>query len=343
MENVRYAGAWNRFIAYMVDGVFLNLVLVLLVVLLNMSGVQNGAMLSAIFALYWVASILYFTVMDASASQGTLGKMLIGIKVADAQSGGRISYLRSFARNIVFILISGFILPLFVIFFSTRKRLVQDMAVDSVVMDREAESPGKFRWPRRLVPLAVVLSLLVPSVLGMRFVNQVIRAFAPSAQAAAPSMAFSMQQGNQSGHVAVHSQGNMNFEAHVSVNSGNGGQNTGSWSYSSSGSTAPQTAGDTPELNPTTATAKLIALAKGSNDTDFGAIRLIVKGANVNAKDKQGYTPLYYAVKLHHIDMVKALIFNHARTDLRYPNGMTVWKLAKGDRQMVRALHYTGK
>ena len=87
-------------------------------------------------------------------------------------------------------------------------------------------------------------------------------------------------------------------------------------------------------------TAQLFDLAKGSKDTDYGAIRLIVRGAEVNAKDEDGYTPLYYAVKQHHIEMVKALVFNHAKTGTKYHGGETVWTLAGKDRAMRKALRY---
>ena len=354
MNEMRYASAWNRFVGYMVDGVIMNIFLALLIAAIKMSGAEIETVLSMVFVLFWLVSILYFTIMDASVYRATLGKMLIGIKVADAQSGGRISYLRSFARNIVLGISFIFILPLFVIFFSSKKRMLHDLAVGSVVTDSEAENPGKYLWQRRLVPLLLLLSIFFPAIVGIGYVDRVIGEFMQSAQEEmmrqqtdGQVMVFSggQPQGQQSYQVTYHAQGNVVFESHMSASPGSGVQQSASWSYSSSdgtpnGLSETDTLSIEPEMSQAEATAKLFVLAKGDQDTDFGAIRLIVKGADVNAKDEQGYTPLYYAVQKHQTEMVKALVFNHARTDLRYPGGMTVWKLAKGDRQMTRALHY---
>lgn len=358
MDRVRYASAWHRFIGYMIDGIILNVFLALLIMAVAPSGGEPGEMYSTVIALYWLVTILYFTIMEASAYQATLGKMAIGVKIIDAKGGGRISYLRAFARLIVFSITVIFILPLFVIFFSSRKRMLHDMVVGSEVTDRDAEYPGKYRWQRRLAPLLVVLSILFPAVVGTYYVDKVVGEFLESAEAqmmmqemgSSSLTAVGQMQGNQTHTVTRNAQGKVISESYKTTHVENGVDHSSgySWSYetsySASGSAeVPNPSGADPKMNGADSNAQLISLAKGTEDADYGVVRLIVSGADVNAKDEQGYTPLYYAVKQHHVEMTKALVYNHARTDVKYPDGMTVWKLAAGDRELGKALRYHKK
>ena len=353
MEGVRYASAWYRFVGYWIDSFVLNGVLALLMMAMAPVGMAPQALLPAVFGLFWLVTVLYYTVMDASAYQGTLGKMALGIKVVDAESGGRISYLRSFARYVVFSIAFLFILPLFVIFFSSKKRTLQDMAVGSLVTDLDTERPGKYRWPRRLAPLLLLLGILFPAAVGTYYVNNVIGGFLQSAEAAmlpeagTPSAASGRQAPkSESHHVTYDARGEVNSESYERTYVENGAVHRSEWSWSYTATTGASGAGGAqhtaaaPEAAQTEATALLFELAKGDRDADYEAIRLIVRGADVNARDAEGYAPLYYAVKRHHVEMVKALVFNHAETGTRYRDGVTVWMLAKNDRAMQKALRY---
>jgi uncharacterized RDD family membrane protein YckC len=352
MEGVRYASAWHRFVGYWIDAFILNIVLALLIVAMAPAGMESQTLLPAVFGLFWLATVLYYTVMDASVYQGTLGKMAMGVKVADAESGGRISYLRSFARYVVFSISFMFIVPLLVIFFSSKKRMLHDMAVGSLVTDLDAEHPGKYRWTRRLAPLLLLLGLLFPAVVGTYYINNVIGEFLQSAEAqmltagAQPTASGSGAPARESHHVTYDAQGKVNSESYETTYVENGVVHSSGWSWSHtstpsvSGSAHAHAAPAASETPRAEVTAQLFELAKGGKDADYEAIRLIVRGADVNARDADGYTPLYYAVKGHHVEMVKALVFNHAKTGTKYRDGVTVWMLAKNDRSMQKALRY---
>ena len=347
MEGVRYASAWYRFVGYWIDSFILNIVLALIMMATAQAGMEPEALLPTAFGLFWLVMLLYFTVMDASVYQGTFGKTAMGMKVVDAENGGRISYLRSFARYIVFSISVLFIVPVFVIFFSSKKRMLQDMAVGSLVTDLDAENPGKYRWTRRLAPLLLLLGILFPTVVGTYYVNNVIGELLESAEAQMlREEGQSAAPVKESHHVTYNAQGEVNSESYEATYVEHGAVHSSgwSWSYTSTmrtpGNERMQSTPAIPEAEKSNVTAQLFDLAKGSKDTDYGAIRLIVRGAEVNAKDEDGYTPLYYAVKQHHIEMVKALVFNHAKTGTKYHGGETVWTLAGKDRAMRKALRY---
>jgi uncharacterized RDD family membrane protein YckC len=100
-----YAGFWLRFVAYLIDWVILGIVyVVLIVVVIFASGVATmlrnlpenptpdmflrGAFIVAILALVAIGTVitwLYYAWMESSPSQGTLGKMAMGLIVTDMQ------------------------------------------------------------------------------------------------------------------------------------------------------------------------------------------------------------------------------------------------------------------
>jgi uncharacterized RDD family membrane protein YckC len=98
-----YAGFWRRAAALLLDRIVLgsvNLVLCFFYLLFSGTDAESEAIRvmilgSAIFGFFlrW----LYFTLMESSALQATLGKAAIGISVTDAE-GGRISVVRANGR-----------------------------------------------------------------------------------------------------------------------------------------------------------------------------------------------------------------------------------------------------
>ena len=115
--NEGYAGFWLRAVAALVD---LTVLGVLLAVFVSFLAVAKGISLaflelhpgeppSAIFAAFGasgvyeilaffvVSSWIYFALMESSAWQGTAGKKLVHIYVADVQ-GTRVTFLRASAR-----------------------------------------------------------------------------------------------------------------------------------------------------------------------------------------------------------------------------------------------------
>ncbi len=102
-----YAGFWIRVAAYLIDAIILWIVGVVLsyIVLGDYSLIQNSPLLTF---LQFIVGIAYFVVMESSARQGTLGKMVVGIKVGD-EAGRQIGLGTAVGRYFAKIL-SGIIL-----------------------------------------------------------------------------------------------------------------------------------------------------------------------------------------------------------------------------------------
>ena len=119
-SHLEYAGFWKRFAAYCIDSVIVGISgVVLLVPLVASIGLgafslegselsrDSSAALSLLFAIvagYFLVILgvlltgwLYFSLMESSSQQGTLGKMALSIKVTD-MNGSRISFGRASGR-----------------------------------------------------------------------------------------------------------------------------------------------------------------------------------------------------------------------------------------------------
>ncbi|MCB2220500.1 MAG: RDD family protein [Bacteroidetes bacterium] len=116
---VKYAGFWWRFLAYLIDGVILGTVTWIIYIPLfavfglslysmSESGMDlddNPAVLGSMILVYiFIVGIsiviqwLYFSVLESSKMQGTVGKMALRIKVTD-YDGNRISFARATGRH----------------------------------------------------------------------------------------------------------------------------------------------------------------------------------------------------------------------------------------------------
>ena len=84
------AGFWKRFLAAFIDGLIFGVINVVLVAAFKVAGDALGL----------IASISYYTVLEGGPRGQTLGKMALGIRVIDADSGGPIGYGRAFVRYI---------------------------------------------------------------------------------------------------------------------------------------------------------------------------------------------------------------------------------------------------
>jgi uncharacterized RDD family membrane protein YckC len=153
--NVSYAGFWRRFVAYIIDDIVLSVVdfVVILFVgalfglsfLSMFSGdvestvaliiAAASAILMAILALL-IVGWLYYALMEASISQGTLGKMALGIKVTDLD-GNRIAFGRASGRYFGKI-VSGMILYIGFIMagFTEKKQALHDIMASCLVVKK---------------------------------------------------------------------------------------------------------------------------------------------------------------------------------------------------------------
>lgn len=140
---VQYAGFWRRFGAALIDGILVNVASLPIYFISSwiwpvaeIEGwyVQIGSWIGAIFTtiLTWI----YYTVMESSSKQATLGKIALGIIVTDRQRR-RISFRRATARFFskilsTIILFIGFIM----IPFTKRKQGLHDKIAGTLVLPK---------------------------------------------------------------------------------------------------------------------------------------------------------------------------------------------------------------
>ena len=143
---MQYGGFWRRVVAYLIDGIVLNIVLWLVFSLLGfnvsaflMPDTATGEpVLGAGYLMFQLVSLvgswLYFALMESSSKQATLGKMALGMVVTETD-GSRISFMRAtgryFAKIIsALILLIGFIM----VAFTERKQGLHDMIASTLVV-----------------------------------------------------------------------------------------------------------------------------------------------------------------------------------------------------------------
>lgn len=152
---VAYAGFWLRFVAYLIDTVILCIVyIVLFIVVIFASGVAamlrnlpehptpdiflRGAFIVAILVLIAIATAitwLYYAWMESSPSQGTLGKMAMGLIVTDMQYRP-VSFARASGR--FFARFITRLVPLWIGYimagFTAKKQALHDMIASCLVL-----------------------------------------------------------------------------------------------------------------------------------------------------------------------------------------------------------------
>jgi uncharacterized RDD family membrane protein YckC len=158
--NNNYAGFWLRFVAYIIDYIIIwvaqSFIFVPILGILGLSfasGMEAGGadvdsaaavgMLAGIFAamaatalLSAIIALLYWTLMESSKFQGTVGKIALGIKVTDME-GNKLDFVKALVRNLCKI-ISGLILFLGYIMagFTDKKQGLHDMIANTLVVKK---------------------------------------------------------------------------------------------------------------------------------------------------------------------------------------------------------------
>ena len=134
-----YTGFWKRVAAFIIDVCILiigSLAIGFVVFSLVMK-IDDPARLEFMTdPLGLIIGWLYFAVMESSTSQGTVGKMALGIKVTDTE-GNKISFLRATGRHFGKI-ISSIILGIgyIMIAFTQKKQGLHDMLAECLVVNK---------------------------------------------------------------------------------------------------------------------------------------------------------------------------------------------------------------
>ena len=145
-QEPNYAGFWIRFLAYFIDTLLMTLVLLPLgvvagVLIVATGADQNGSML-ALDGMFRIVSFfigwLYFSFLESSPWQATLGKKILGLRVTDL-NGGRISFGKATGRYFGKIL-SGLILFIgfVMVAFTEKKQGLHDQMAGTLVVKGEA-------------------------------------------------------------------------------------------------------------------------------------------------------------------------------------------------------------
>jgi uncharacterized RDD family membrane protein YckC len=103
-RTVQFAGFWIRVAAYIIDYFVVSIVSYGILAVFGISAFAdptnfNFSLFFAAYGLIMVAWLGYYAVMESSTTQGTLGKMAVGIKVG-TENGERISTMNALGRNL---------------------------------------------------------------------------------------------------------------------------------------------------------------------------------------------------------------------------------------------------
>jgi len=106
-RSLQYAGFWIRVGAYIIDSIILGVVNFVVGLML-----ADSPIASSVFSI--LLGVAYFSFMESSANQGTLGKMAVGIRVGD-RNGEQLSYANALGRHLAkflsaIILLIGFLM-----------------------------------------------------------------------------------------------------------------------------------------------------------------------------------------------------------------------------------------
>jgi len=145
VSNVRYGGFWMRFVAAIIDGILVQLVVFPVAAIIGaIVGVAGGAVDMPGVGIHLVGFIIggtigllgnwiYEAAMESSSKQATLGKMALGLKVTDLE-GRRISFARATGRHFAkFISGMMFLVGYIMAGFTQRKQALHDMIAGTLV------------------------------------------------------------------------------------------------------------------------------------------------------------------------------------------------------------------
>lgn len=157
--NANYAGFWLRFVAAIIDGMIIGMILSVVAVFIFVplgigiasqatgEGLDDataavgivGAIMGAVFVyalLAYVIQTLYHALMESSKYQGSFGKMALGLIVTD-EAGNKIDFTKALIRNLGkiishMILYIGFIMA----GFTEKKQALHDMIAKTLVVKK---------------------------------------------------------------------------------------------------------------------------------------------------------------------------------------------------------------
>ncbi len=164
-EQIVYAGFWIRAGAALIDGLIINIIMGILVVLFTPNGSHTSIFYSLIpLWIYEIVLTYYFS--------ATLGKMAMGIKVV-SNNLGKISFIQVLLRETIGKFLSSVLLMIgfIMIAFDGKKQGLHDKIARSLVIKEPTKKVKK--W---ILVLAILL-ILVPSIIGFVLIGAVMHDF----------------------------------------------------------------------------------------------------------------------------------------------------------------------
>jgi len=132
--QVSYAGFWKRVAATLLDGIIVGIPLAIILVILFPGDDLTTTLQST--GVSFAIQLLYKSLMESSAKQGTLGKMIVGIQVTDL-FGQRISFGRAVGRYFASMLSSLTLMIGYMLAgWTSRKQALHDMIAGTLVIDK---------------------------------------------------------------------------------------------------------------------------------------------------------------------------------------------------------------
>lgn len=184
-QDIVYAGFLRRWAALFIDSIILSVVFYALFMFFGMAAVFGSASLDAgtgaaalngIFAmmylLYFLMAGAYYSLLESSSNQATVGKMALGIKVTDS-NGQRLSFLHALGRWASAALsYLTFYIGFFFAGWTERKQALHDFVAGTLVVDRWAFTDQPEKQQRQLhgcaVAFLVVMALFaIIAVIGI--------------------------------------------------------------------------------------------------------------------------------------------------------------------------------
>ncbi len=127
-----YAGFWLRFVAVIIDNI---IIFITSSIISSILGIPGG--------IYYLILIGYYVYLESSEYQGTVGKILLGLKVTDLK-GHRITPTAAFIRVIsrflsTLILGIGYLMAAF----TEKKQALHDLIANTLVIQKTATETVK--------------------------------------------------------------------------------------------------------------------------------------------------------------------------------------------------------
>ena len=137
-RKLKYAGFWIRTAAFIIDSIVLTFLWIATIAAMVASffkeeEVDDLTLVLIVYSVLFVLQFFYFTFMESSENQATLGKMALGIKIGN-KTGNRISFATAVGRYFSKILSAIiFSIGFFMAGWDERKQCLHDKLADTFV------------------------------------------------------------------------------------------------------------------------------------------------------------------------------------------------------------------